>query len=484
MDALLSKLAMQTVQLVGKAAFGAASSIALKRVTAYVNQMQPSNNKPLTNNVSELERLQSRFEIKLRVVTPAIDLIELISARGYSTMAGVLQLTQKLRKDVMEFTARLAAKHKDTEVDIVQGLGALIAKIDDAVPLLNLALTTSGVHLGGTLPEGVSPGRLMQASSLLSRADAELQNSKQGSAVTLGDGGVYVGEPFVLRLYSLFVGSVRPKMRQDFTWKEEFVLCRAAVWRSHRLETPANEPTTVGYSYELRVVEDLDDGRYHDEPENTPEWAAGLGQLFGDEGFRPGRALQLQLGNMTSLHYSFAGSLLNIEDSDSPVLVIGLTRPNDGDTQGALSKDERNRSWYAMEVSSKEESCASGSDSESDAESDAKSDSKEVDTLAEALDASCSVSRGASSDALASQMADVRKSLAVWNRCTLSLLEYLIRLACVEMNEQMLHLDVHDERLRLYLMNSSTSDNSNNGSEESASAGMKTARSASSGVLA
>ncbi|KAJ1645756.1 Ran-specific GTPase-activating protein 30 [Coemansia asiatica] len=481
MDALLSKLAMQTVQLVGKAAFGAASSIAMKRVTQYVTQMQPPR---LLGGPSELERLQAKFEIKLRVVTPAIDLIELISARGHSTMAGVLQLTQKLRKDVLDFSARLASKKRvdESEEDIVKEMRALVAKIDDAVPLLNLALTTSGVHLGGTLPEGVSPARLMQASSLLSRADNELKCSKSESGE---QGGVYVGEPFVLRLYSLFVGSVRPKMRQDFTWKEEFVLCRAAIWRSHGLEA---QEESAGFQYELRVVEDLDDGRYHEEQEGSPEWAAEFGRATGDDAFRAGRVLRLQLGSMSSLHYSFAGSLLNIEDSNSPVLVIGLQKPGP-ESDSPAKNDDRNKIWYAMEIASSDSrGSESGSESESEDESEDKAESdgsKQVEALADTLDESCkidhdSASRVPSSGALTLAAS---KSPADWSRCTLSLLEYLIRLACVEMNEQMLHLDVHDERLRLYLLNSPASESNSTGSDETPSSGMKAARSASSSVL-
>ncbi|KAJ1734758.1 hypothetical protein LPJ61_000898, partial [Coemansia biformis] len=41
-----------------------------------------------------------------------------------------------------------------------------------------------------------------------------------------------------------------------------------------------------------------------------------------------------------------------------------------------------------------------------------------------------------------------------WRRCTLSLLEYMVRLASIEASEQMSHLEVPDEKLRLYLMNS------------------------------
>ncbi|KAJ1947425.1 Ran-specific GTPase-activating protein 30, partial [Linderina macrospora] len=269
MDDLFSSLAMQTVKLVGKAAFGAASSIAMKRVTEYMKSL-PDH---LTAKAPELDRLRSQFASKLRIVTPAIDLIEIIAARGHSTMASVLQLTHSLRRDIVKFTEKLETLERQEKtlgkgklsVEVSEGvtkdLKSLLAKIEEAVPLLNLALTTSGAHLGGAMPQGVSPGRLMQASVLVARADERFEAAKEG---------VLVGEPLVLRLYSLFVGSVRPKSKNDFTWKEEYAKCQAELWRvppsSSSADTDGGHGEPMGaLQYELRIIEDLDDGRYHDE---------------------------------------------------------------------------------------------------------------------------------------------------------------------------------------------------------------------------
>ncbi|KAJ2582412.1 Ran-specific GTPase-activating protein 30, partial [Coemansia sp. RSA 1836] len=82
MDELFSSLALQTVQLVGKAAFGAAGTLALKRMSNYVGQAQHA-----PEPQAKLERLLARFEARLRIVTPAIDLVEIIAARGHSTLA-------------------------------------------------------------------------------------------------------------------------------------------------------------------------------------------------------------------------------------------------------------------------------------------------------------------------------------------------------------------------------------------------------------
>ncbi|KAJ2861400.1 hypothetical protein GGI22_002462, partial [Coemansia erecta] len=54
MEDLFSKLALQTVTLVGKAAFGAAGSMALRRVAAYANRVpQPQGRQ------DEVDRLRA-----------------------------------------------------------------------------------------------------------------------------------------------------------------------------------------------------------------------------------------------------------------------------------------------------------------------------------------------------------------------------------------------------------------------------------------
>ncbi|KAJ2417552.1 Ran-specific GTPase-activating protein 30 [Coemansia sp. RSA 2530] len=436
MDELFSSLALQTVQLVGKAAFGAAGTLALKRVTDYVGHTQHA-----PEPKAKLSRLLARFEARLRIVTPAIDLVEIIAARGHSTLAGALHLTHSLRRDILALGAALplspgAPATRRSDSSLAGELQELLDKIDDAVPLLNLALTTSGAHLGGTLPEGISPGRLMQASSVLARARA----------------GEPVGPPFVLRLYSLFGASVRPKSRHDFTWKEEFVKCRVCLWR---LE---------GLAYELRIAEDTDDGRYHAEE---------------------GGCVVVPLDRVASLYYTSAGSLLNIEDSTSPVLVLSVREEAEPlvDMAGFGRLPESAR-WYALEVAAIDSE--SESDSDDDSEDSGAELSEEDEELAQTFDQLCTVSPSAgeakseseeedeSSEAESDQSPDESDAGSVdesppaslgggdllrpleflaheWNMSTLSLLEYMIRLASVEMSEQVSHLEVPDEKLRLYL---------------------------------
>ncbi|KAJ2402505.1 Ran-specific GTPase-activating protein 30 [Coemansia sp. RSA 2559] len=566
MEDLFSKLALQTVTLVGKAAFGAAGSMALRRVAAYANRVpQPQGRQ------DEVDRLRAQFESKLRIITPAIDLVDIISARGHSTMASVLHLTYALRNDILAFSNKLekldqmvsraisattsdglslvamfrrvtvagqpssGSSSDDTNAlasmndAIIEDLKALLVKIEDAVPLLNLALTTSGAHLGSSLPPGISPSRLMQASALLSRSSTYLSTRSENNP----PGDVMVGDPFVLRLYSLFVGSVRPKSKSDFTWKEEYAKCHVALWRC----ADRSEDVLGDYAYELRIIEDLDDGRYHepvDVSSSSPHiqmldtWVAAMNRKNGDRVgvIRAGRVICIPLEGINSLHYTSAGSLLNIEDSSSPVLVVSINSPdasvaaaddigaseNTGpektdavDAAKQLPADQSHQTmrWYAMEVivddnhddseSSDGDAASSSSgksddDDESERETDSEKD-KEEETSEESesddekyestndqepqdtakdtnpsapLDASPLLTDTLQSDiemlAAEEYLRPVEFLANEWSRCTLSLLEYTIRLASVEMREQLSHLEVEDEKLRLYLLGGAPGD--------------------------
>ncbi|KAJ2123714.1 Ran-specific GTPase-activating protein 30 [Coemansia sp. RSA 720] len=568
MDELFSNLAIQTVQLVGKAAFGAAGTIALKRVTEYVHRVPHSSKRQ-----PDVERLRSQFESKLRIITPAIDLIDIISARGHSTMSSVQQLTYSLRTDIVAFSAKLEAIDRLLDDSIIADLRMLLAKIDDAVPLLNLALTTSGAHLGSSLPSDVSPSRLMQASSLLSRADTwfDVKNKHED---------VMVGEPFTLRMYSLFVGSVRPKSKLDFTWKEEFARCQVALWRvcmAHGSDAMISE-----FNYELCVVEDLNDGRYHDDTVGTDanNESARITDMAKHVDMRPGRVVRIPLDDIGGLHYTSAGSLLNIEDSNAPALVISFENRKSGDITAVgsglniasvlPSLETTRTTWYALEVvtddgkepdissassegdedndecsdedndecsesdqdsesggartgnalgvcdvesmgsgskattdsetsesedavserdgssgseysesedSASEQHASSGSEpgSKSESEHSAKSTKNnaksrmhttdDIDKLADSIASLCTIDpssiehtplpKAQTLHSIHAEAAEYFRPVEFlaneWRMCTLSLLEYMVRLASIEISEQTSHLNVPDEKLRLYL---------------------------------
>ncbi|KAJ1975249.1 Ran-specific GTPase-activating protein 30, partial [Dimargaris xerosporica] len=399
MDQMFTSLAIQTVTLVGKAAFGAAGTIALKKFTQFIRDVP-------THQTKELEYLRMELEMRLKLVVPAIDLIDILAARGNSTLTAVIPLTTQLRRQTEEFsehleqfeeqwassvhnhrsaqqgqprTSKKLAAQMEKDIQAIQAeIQRLMNRITEMVPFLNLALTTSGAHLGTSLPSSISPGRVLQASACLHRThqlhcrtamDAQLStpNSKtpihprsSGSSEQSGHDSECskTGDPsyssppshatppsespssfcslnplgdsiadnlarslhelvtevkphFKLTMYSLFTSSVRHKSRDDFTWKEEFPKCRAYLQRVRS--------TSLPYFYEFVVVQDLNDGRYHDDVSPT--------RLASTKRLRPGAKRIYPVTDIIRLHYSSSGQLLNIEDSKQPVLVMQVQVP-------------------------------------------------------------------------------------------------------------------------------------------------------------
>ena len=153
-----------------------------------------------------------------------------------------------------------------------------------------MALTTSGANLSSSLPDTVSPSRLLQASSLLRSADDVFELNRQP---------VQVGPTFIVKFYSIFTSHARVSSIKDIQWKEEYAKCRASIVRvpsrAHKeggmTRSSSNESgfttLTDGYEYELRLMEDLNDGRYHEELE---DWSRKkMKSVVAEKGYIEGR---------------------------------------------------------------------------------------------------------------------------------------------------------------------------------------------------
>ena len=86
---------------------------------------------------------------------------------------------------------------------------------------------------------------------------------------------------------------------KDIQWKEEYAKCRVSVVRvpsrvhqkdgesSRRSSTDGVFTLAEAYEYELRLTEDLDDGRYHEELE---DWSKSKTKsVTAEKGFIEGR---------------------------------------------------------------------------------------------------------------------------------------------------------------------------------------------------
>lgn len=407
---------------------------------------------------------------KVQIVTPAIDLIEIIAARGNTTLNSTVQLTVSLRNDINEFGQSMSGEFGQPDV-ILADMRRLLKRIEDAVPLISLALTTSGANLSTSLPDTVSPSRLLQASAFLQAGDA--QHQEQG-------GHVKIGPSFVVKLYTIFEGHSRPEVASDITWQETYAKCLFELVR-----VPGS------FEYEFRITEDLDDGRYHDEEEKARARRDDEGHLRGDS-----RSIPVQL--IARLFFSATGRLLNIEESRAPVLVVKINHalhrsdlaalhdlPDDDEPieRGEETTTEEDLEWLALELWTPEDDDdddEEDDDNELDLDNDndhkrpdpgearqaARQEMEETDEQDDIDGASQLLEERPTSqesdvDALALQLQllEVAKTQTVSmdtgelreEVATLSLLEYLLRLAALQASEQRSCLAIPDERISLYL---------------------------------
>ena len=301
--------------------------------------------------------LQQRLESKIRIIGPAIDMIELISARGNTSLESAVTLTKSLRWDIQALGTRLPNAASDEEDSrrgsskaksaaqkaadlktVTMEINGLLERIEDAVPLINLAVTTSGVRLSTTLPTTVSPSRLLQASMFLSAGDAHYMSDSCTS--------LQIGPTFTLSVYMLFTGHVRPQDEEGLrstTWKEvmhkakvkllrtsldnisEIPRCKAGNGTQQSSEQLDSRGQLRGsakgdeFAYQLLIVEDLDDGRVHtfeaddDQPTRFDEVnLAGIREV-------------VPIHEVSKVFYADTGKILNIgnaEDANNPILLI------------------------------------------------------------------------------------------------------------------------------------------------------------------
>jgi hypothetical protein len=258
-----------------------------------------------------------------------------------------VSLTKSLRWDIQNLGQRLAkvasgeglglrvsqssSKRANIEAEIkviISDIRALLNRIEDAVPLINLAITTSGINLSTSLPQSVSPSRLLQASTFLTAGDTQYSLSPGHP--------VQVGPTFTLSVYLLFAGHVRPQDEEGLrntTWKEAIHKARVKLRRIPMDSVMSGAPQKASgpgrireetrsdeFAYQLLIIEDLDDGRVH--------------TFDDDDGLQPGYFEGVPLAGMredfpihqiSKIFYADTGKILNIGSDgghNSPVLLL------------------------------------------------------------------------------------------------------------------------------------------------------------------
>lgn len=303
-----------------------------------------------------------------------------------------MTLTKTLRWDIQSLGVRLEKaasaeelfrkKHKKgksraahaVEIrQIVQNIRRLLTRIEDAVPLINLAITTSGAKLSTSLPPSVSPSRLLQASAFLTAGDTQYSMNPNVA--------VQIGPTFTLSLYMLFAGHAfrahnDTDSARDTTWKEAIHKARVKLVRKQLYSTgtikdpngyaaseadhsttpiiqsieEAEETIIPGegkaseFSYHLEIIEDLNDDRAHSFEEDEPQPGPY------DDVELAGIRESLPVYQVSKIFYADTGKILNIGspgETNNPVLLLKRD-VNALPPRRMMQDNESNYEWEEM----------------------------------------------------------------------------------------------------------------------------------------
>jgi hypothetical protein len=353
MDAVLGYVSKQAMNYALRSGFILTTSYVLNQGNKLISSA------PKSSARDELQTLQQRLSHKVRIISPAIDMIELIAARGNTSLESAINLTKELRQEIhiigQRFAQTVVLTQKasspqatkqmkaDSELQMkamCTELKKLLARIEDAVPLINLAITTSGVNLSTSLPQTVSPSRLLQASTLLVTGDSQYTANPNQA--------VQIGPTFTLSVYMLFAGHNRPQTEEEIretTWKEVVHKARVKLRRvpldlvtktgsgstatqSHHIKSSSLDPSEADipaearadeFAYQLMIVEDLDDDRMHEYEDDQPQPGP-----FDDISLAGIREM-IPVHEISKIFYADTSKVLNIGmdvEGNHPVLLL------------------------------------------------------------------------------------------------------------------------------------------------------------------
>ena len=253
--------------------------------------------------------------------------------------------------------------HEEALKSIIADLRHLLDRIDREIPGLQLAISGSRDSLDTSLPPSISPSRLLQASTFLIIGDTQYSGATSP---------VQIGPSFTLSLYMLFLGHAsvshtghdkgvtedngtlntpdsacsaagtaddrpyglgegeRKPIWQEVMHKARVRICRTPLnyvfvprvgyvpKNMQQQECLINEGgvfPTDEFAYHLEIIEDLDDGRLHDDDSILPY----------DSIPQAGRRESIPIHHLSKIFYTDTGRILNIGDSaddNNPVLLL------------------------------------------------------------------------------------------------------------------------------------------------------------------
>lgn len=404
MDQLLSKAGSTLVTFAVRSGVQVASTYVIKSVGNLMDHVPEHERK-------KLERKKDQLQDKIETVTYTIEVIQLMAARGNSNLESVLKLTTYLKEDIDEFsddinliTSVAANKKLNTETLklIDKKIDSLVDKIDSIIPVLNLVLTTYGTANVQNFQNYVSPGRLLNATVIINKTNQQFDSLGENTEVK-------IGPEFSLTFYNIFYNA---NSESKINWREKYAKCKFQVFRVPKRE--------LKYHYELRITEDFNDDRYHEEDEKSEMKVFDIQQV-------------------SKLFFSASGRLLKLGDRSSPVLVLKMKKVTSDDES---TNSDESFEWIAVGDYESNESDSESEEEEVEEEKDADDDGDEKNT---------DVTR------IENKAIDPAKLQS--NTTKISLLEYILRLCTLQANDQISILEVKDERLRTYLSDENHLDN-------------------------
>ncbi|KYK55173.1 Ran-binding-domain-containing protein [Drechmeria coniospora] len=350
MDEFLATIGLQAMKYTVRSGIALASSYALGQCSRLLHSV---DNKSL---YSELRVLEKRLDSKIKIISPAIELVQFKSGRGNVFLEAAVPLTKSLLADTRALGQRIAAAAvleeatpkassqstrqggKDYKhlLEVISDVRGFLERIDREIPLLQLAITASGESLSTSLPASISPSRLLQASTLLVVGDTQYaQNPSRQSQI---------GPTFHLSLYMLFLGHASvesgPQSAYGFgenerqpLWQEVIHKARVQLFRSaqsflsendedgrhvRKSSGPSNANCGLEFAYHLEIIEDKDDGRAHDDEVDD---ATSCGVLS-----RTGIQETIPVHQLSKIFYTDTGRILNLgsaaDGESNPVLLL------------------------------------------------------------------------------------------------------------------------------------------------------------------
>ncbi|EJT69246.1 RanGTP-binding protein [Gaeumannomyces tritici R3-111a-1] len=371
MDALLARLGAQAMNMAIRSGLALTSTYAVQQCSRLLKTVDDKSVR------AELRALQQELDERIQIIAPAIDLIEFKAGRGNAFLESAVPLAKSLRRRIVALGKQLddvagaeeelrqsrsaASKARGSGSQSAQLRGVmeemkrLLERIERDAHMLQFSISASGENLSTSLPPGVSPSRLMQASTFISIGDTQFANNPGRP--------VQIGPAFTLSLYLLFVGHSADSARlptatgtgsdsnhsprdasamepepyglgdgerkpiwQEVLHKARTRLCRIPYgWEFDRgcgyrptISGSLRSPSTSEYSYHLEIIEDLDDGRVHEQE----------GNIIGSFDDLPlaGIRESIPVHQVSKIFYTNTGSILNIGNasgSDSnPALLL------------------------------------------------------------------------------------------------------------------------------------------------------------------